>query len=254
MKDRILFDFGQIYRTAASRLCVSEAMVTEYEKLFGETGQVLYPCRARSAKTKMFEPKQFRCGTQKGLVAIFAGTVAGRGYAKALAALAKQLGRLGGKLIVFGAIDRSRVMSMGLNLPNIDFAGLVSAGVLRERCQVQGDFLYVPMSFNEKDGLNMRLGFPSKLADYTEIGLPLLIRGPQYCSAVQWARKHPGVAEVVDNEGEEELFTAVSRLTHPAVREALAKEAVRVGDLYFSHERAQSVLFAALMRSRPCRV
>ena len=92
----------------------------------------------------------------------------------------------------------------------------------------------------------MRLGFPSKLADYTEMGLPLLIRGPQYCSAVQWARKHPGVAEVVDSENEEDLLQAVNKLSDPRARDILAKEAWRIGDLYFSHSRAEFMLFSAL--------
>jgi hypothetical protein len=102
------------------------------------------------------------------------------------------------------------------------------------------------MSFGESDRVNMRLSFPSKLADYTEMGLPMLIRGPKYCSAVQWARKHSGVAEVVDTENEEELLKAVKRLSDPRTCTAVAEEALRIGDLYFSHSRAESTLFSAL--------
>ena len=78
------------------------------------------------------------------------------------------------------------------------------------------------------------------------MGLALLVCGPKYCSAIQWARKHSGVAEVVDSESEEELLQAVRRLSDPRIRSSLAEEAVRIGDLYFSHSRAESMLFSAL--------
>src|SRR5262249_47039120 len=144
--------------------------------------------------------------------------------------------------------SRAEAALLGLNLPNVEFPGLVPARVLRERCQQEADFLYVPMSFGESDSINMRLSFPSKLADYTEMGLPLLIRGPQYCSAVQWARKNPGVAEVVDSQDEADLLQAMKRVADPRARDILAKEASRIGNLYFSQERAESLLFGALAR------
>ena len=248
LRTHILKDFGQIYSTAASRFCVSEAMAAEYEQLFGVAAQVLYPSRARLL---LNEPSnEVRCPVaSRGLTGVFAGTVAGRGYANALSALARQLARVGGKLILYGSLSRAQAAPLGLDLSNVEFPGLVSASVLRERCRKEADFLYVPMSFGESDRVNMRLSFPSKLADYTEMKLPLLIRGPKYCSAVQWARKHPGVAEVVETENEEELLEAVKRLSDPQTRGTLADKALRVGDRYFSHSRAESMLFSVLAAS-----
>lgn len=252
LRTRILRDFGRIYSTAASRFCVSEAMAIEYERIFGVGGQVLYPSRARSA---LREPSRaVRCHVaSSALTGVFAGTIAGPGYVNALAALARQLARVGGKLVIYGSLGRKEAASLGLDLPNVEFRGLVPAKILKEQCQKEADFLYVPMSFGESDSVNMRMSFPSKLADYTEMGLPLLIRGPQYCSAVQWARKHSDVAEVVETEDEEELLQAVKRLSDPRTRGTLAEEALRIGDLYFSHSRAESMLFSTLADSAPKR-
>src|SRR5262249_59840407 len=186
------------------------------------------------------------CATSRGLTGVFAGTVAGPDCGDALAALARQLAHVGGKLVIYGLFNRADAALLGLDLPNVEFPGLVPASVLRERCQKEADFLYVPMSFAENISVNMRLSFPSKLADYTDMGLPLLIRGPKYCSAVQWARKHPGVAELVESEDEEELLQAVKRLSDPWTRGTLAEEALRIGNVYFSHSRAESMLFSAL--------
>jgi hypothetical protein len=223
-------------------------MAIEYEQIFGVNGRVLYPSRARSALNEL--SPAIRCHlASRALTGVFAGTVAGPGYVHALAAMARQLARVGGKLVVYSSVGRAEAASLHLDLLNVEFRGLVPAKILKEQCQKEADFLYVPMSFGESDSVNMRLSFPSKLADYTEMGLPLLIRGPKYCSAVQWARKHPGVAEVVETENDEELLQAVKRLSNPQTRCTLADEALRIGDLYFSHSRAESMLFSALAGS-----
>ena len=247
LRGRISRDFGRIYSTAATRFCVSEGMVMEYERMFGVAGRVLHPSRARSP---LRSSRAVRCSNASGrLTGVFAGTVTGPGCADALARLARQLAREGGRLVIYGLFTRAQAAPCGLDLPNVEFPGLVPARVLRERCQKEADFLYVPMKFGAEDSVNARISFPSKLADYTEMGLPLLIRGPEYCSAVQWARKHPGVAEVVATEDEKELLEAIKRLSNPETRRTLAQEALRIGELDFSHSRAESILFSALARS-----
>jgi hypothetical protein len=248
LRDRINDEFGRIYSTATTRFCVSEEMVIEYEQMFGVTGQVLYPSRARSPLDQ--SSHTVSCSVASGpLTGIFAGTVTGPGCADGLAALARQLARVGGRLVIYGLFSRAQAATSGLDLPNVELRGLVPAGVLRERCQKEADFLYVPMKFGEDASVNARISFPSKLADYTEMGLPLLIRGPEYCSAVQWARKNPGVAEVVGTEDEGELLEGIKRLSNPDTRRSLAEEALRIGELYFSHSRAEAIFFGALARS-----
>jgi glycosyltransferase involved in cell wall biosynthesis len=244
LRGRINRDFGRIYSIAPTRFCVSEGMVMEYERMFGVAGQVLYPSRARSPlQSSHVAP----CSNGSGrLTGVFAGTVAGPRISHALAALARQLARVSGRLVIYGLFTRAQAVPCGLDLPNVEFAGLVSAEVLRERCQQEADFLYVPMKFGTNDSLNARISFPSKLADYTEMGLPLLIHGPEYCSAVQWARKHPGVAQLVQTENEEDLFEAIKTLSDPGIRRTLAEEALRIGERYFSQSRAESMLFSAL--------
>ena len=248
LRDRISNDFGRIYSTATTRFCVCEEMLNEYERMFGVAGQVLYPSRARSPLEQ--SSRALRCSNASGrLTGVFAGTVTGGPCADALAALARQLARVGGRLAIYGLFTRAQGASCGLDLPNVEFPGLVPARVLRERCQKEADFLYVPMKFGRDDSVNARISFPSKLADYTEMGLPLLIRGPEYCSAVQWAQRNPGVAQVVETEDERELLEAIMRLSNPETRRTLAEGALRIGELYFSHSRAESILFGALARS-----
>ena len=111
--------------------------------------------------------------------------------------------------------------------------------------------MYVPMSYLEKLRPNMELAFPSKLADSTAIGLPLVIDGPEYCSAVRWARENPGVAEVVTDRSVDALKKTVARLIKDgAHRLQLARESICRGQEYFGFNRAISTLYSILSASQ----
>lgn len=50
------------------------------------------------------------------------------------------------------------------------------------------DAILVTMSFNESLKKRMMTSFPSKLIEGVQHGLPIIVWGPSYCSAVDWAR------------------------------------------------------------------
>jgi glycosyltransferase involved in cell wall biosynthesis len=171
----------------------------------------------------------------------FAGTINTNGYIRALMALQDALKPCDGRLLIFGPTTSDE----RLNNRNTEFRGLLSSSELLNVLREEADALFVPMSFDPADRANMEMAFPSKLADYTAVGLPLLIYGPTYCSAVIWARENPGVAEIVESEAE--LDSAVNLLANnPDKRLALAKRALRVGYEYFTHDRAKQVFHQSL--------
>src|SRR4029450_7587266 len=105
-----------------------------------------------------------------------------------------------------------------------------------------------PRSCDKEERSNMEIAFPSKLADYTAVGLPLLVYGPEYSSVVRWSTDNPGVAEDVTHEGGDHLTEAVSRLrSAPEHRVALGKRALEVGRQYFSYDVIQGVFDRALV-------
>jgi len=131
-----------------------------------------------------------------------------------------------------------------LAAPNIELMGMVDSKILLHRLRSDADVLFVPMSFEPADAANMRLGFPSKLTDYTAAGLPLLIFGPEDCSAVRWARSEPGVAEVVDRNESIALGQSLERLRDVQWRRALAERALEVGERIFNHGEVASNFFS----------
>jgi glycosyltransferase involved in cell wall biosynthesis len=51
------------------------------------------------------------------------------------------------------------------------------------------DAFLIPMVFDKKNRRRMETSFPSKLIEVAQFGKPLVVWGPEYCSAVQWGEQ-----------------------------------------------------------------
>ena len=246
-KNRLDAIFGEIYKQAASRFCVSPFMRDTYRVRYGSEGTVLYPSRAGDCPLFDAPPERLKRNNHPFTVA-FGGTINSPGYMRALRTLRTALEVLSGRLLIFGPLTADAAKQNDLAGPNIVLCGLVTARELMARFREEVDVLYVPMSFDSEDRANMEAGFPSKLTDYTAVGLPLLIHGPTYCSAVRWARGNCGVAEVVTDENPKTITSAVCRLAESLThRFELGRQALNVGKRYFAHEVAQRGFHQALI-------
>lgn len=238
--------FESIYRQASSRFCVSPYMAEDFQRRFGVEGTVLYPNRAFGVKAPPVPPARLT-DPRGSLVGAFAGSINSNGYVDALKWLAKGLAALGGKLIIYGPMTAKEGARVGLDYSNLSFMGLVSPDQLLEELRLRADFLFTPMSFERSDRRNMELSFPSKLTDYTLTGLPLLIYGPDYCSAVRWALQNGDVAEVLTCENRDMLNDVLARLSNVERRRTLGESAVALGEKLFSYEWAETTFLAGLL-------
>ena len=241
--------FEVMYRQATSRLCVSPFMRDAYTKRYGMSGDVLLPCRAADCLTYDEPPQRLR-ERHKGLTVAFGGSINTPSEARALKSIAEILHKIGGRLLIFGRLKTDDARREGLDRRNIELCGLVKSNDLIRRFRDQVDVLFLPMSFDTADRAYVELSFPSKLADYTAVGLPLLIQGPDYCSAVRWAVENPGVAEVVTRDQREAQAAALERLYVSSHRIALAETALRRGNEFFSHRTAERIFLASLTRTK----
>ena len=236
--------FARVYTQARSRMCVSPSMQSDYQERYGAAAEVLYPSRAPGLPQFAGPPERLARNDHQFTIA-FAGTINSPGYTRALIALHDAVTAVRGRLLIFGPCTAEQARTTGLDLPNLVVGGLLSWRELMRRLRDEADALFVPMSFDAADRSNMEMAFPSKLADSTAVGVPLLIYGPSYCSAVRWARENPGVAEVV--EVQDGLGDVVQRLANDPVRRVeLGSAALRVGREYFSHETVREVFIRAL--------
>jgi Glycosyltransferase Family 4 len=229
------------YPMAASRLCVSPYMAEEFSRRYGAKGDVLYP--SRGFNTLEFEaPPPGLSGSCKPFTVAFCGTIY-LDYARALQRMAIALQEIGGRLLVFGPKPTAAVDAF-LQESNLELQGTLSSLEMIRRCREQAHAIFVPMSYSERERRNMEISFPSKLADCTATGLPLIIDGPDYCSAVRWARENPGVSKIITDESVDGLRSGLQQLQDPAVRLHLAREAIRRGKQYFAHDRALATLLS----------
>ena len=221
-------------------------MEGRYRKLYDVSGVVLYPSRARDCRAEIAPPSRFQ-KDKEDVVFAYAGTIVLKNVADTLRRIAEILETSGSRLVIFGPLTGSSAARLGLVRSNIILGGLLKSNELIERVRNEAEVIVVPMSFAPNDQVRMQTSFPSKLADSTATGLPTLIVGPEYCSAVRWARENPGVAEIVASQDQGALQAAINRLIEdPDYRRQLASRSVQVGRANFAHEVAQATFHAAL--------
>lgn len=239
--------FGDVYRQAASRLCVSPYMEENYRTKYGVAGSVLLPSRAPDAQQFASPPDRLR-ETGRPLVFGYGGTINTPGYADALRRLAAALSAIGARLNIYGPIEPSQAAAARIGGPQVALRGLVPASEFIARMREEVDVLFLPISFDAPDRENMRLCFPSKLTDYTAAGLPILAYGPADASGIRWAREG-GAAEVVDSQDGAALQGALQRLVAAQYRHELALAALRRGEEDFSHAAAETAFFSHIARA-----
>ena len=236
--------FAAVYRAASSRLCVSPGMEAHYRSTLHAAGSVIYPTRSRDARAASEPAARLREHSGPFTVA-FAGSL-NSGHLDVAGRLVRWLERNGGRLQIYGAMV-SNTERDWLRSPNVTMETFVPSDQLAHVLRQRADCLLVPMPFDERERLHTVLGFPSKIADYTAVGLPLLIAGPPYSSAVGWARANPGVAAIVDQLDGDLLDQTLTRLeTDSEWRWQLAATALRVGEQQFSHARGHRQLLEAV--------
>lgn len=239
--------FATVYRQAHARFCVSPAMSEFYRQRYGAAAHVIYPSRAQDCP-RFDQPPERLADNNEPFTIAFAGTINSKGYFQTLRELQNALQPVGGRLLIFGPLTPDEARQHGLATATTQICGLVHWKELLDLLRDKAHALFVPMSFAAVDRANMEMAFPSKLADCTAVGLPLLIYGPKYCSAVSWARENEGVAEVVETESQ--LREAVRRLAvDPLHRVSLGQRALETGRDYFIPDRAREIFQRALTQS-----
>jgi glycosyltransferase involved in cell wall biosynthesis len=108
----------------------------------------------------------------------------------------------------------------------------------------------VVMSFVPSHRRRMMTSFPSKLIDATQLALPIVIWGPEYCSAIRWARDRDAALCVTD-PNPSALRDALEQLAgSPSELRRLAQAASDVAAGEFNQERIQRQFVDALKSAK----
>jgi hypothetical protein len=237
---------GRIYRDAAARFCVCPSMERIFAQRYGARGTVLYPLASSglseiSGRDLMSEPAHpLRIG--------YAGTVADGNF-RVLDAILGYLDSHDGTFC-FAApsyqMQRDRITK---HRCVVDLGHLSPESVC-ELLPARVDAMLVIQSFDPAESICIQTAFPSKLVQYTQFKLPLLIVGPSSASAVQWAQTHPGAAVVVHSQNEDEISRALDILSGSNRRGEIAEKLREIAAGEFATEEIQKVFIETLERCR----
>jgi glycosyltransferase involved in cell wall biosynthesis len=128
------------------------------------------------------------------------------------------------------------------------YHGFIPSNELTDSLQ-QFQAALVVMSFSPSHRRRMATSFPSKMIDAMQVGLPVVIWGPEYCSAVKWARKGERALCVTDPNPSAIRGALEELAASPAEQERLAKSSRETAATDFNHERIQTQFTDALRRA-----
>jgi glycosyltransferase involved in cell wall biosynthesis len=239
---------GPIYRRAASRFSVSRGMLEEVRERYGVSSTLMYPNRGKDSPPSRVRT---RPSNGRGPVVAHTGFIHLEGNAALLRDLARILGELGGHLDLYTMHGDDDLARRGLVGPVVRNVGFFPAHEMAERVAATADALFLSASFDERDRLDIGTLFPSKLADYTAIGLPIITWGPAYSSAVRWCSENPDATLLFTTRDPEPVRKGLlDVLSNGGVAAKIARAAVEAGDRDFAPSVAQRQFIDALAAAR----
>ena len=112
------------------------------------------------------------------------------------------------------------------------FGGHIPFEELRQRAS-EADLLLLPMGFEEKCAHVERTSFKTKFLDYLSFKRPILVWGPEYCSAVKVAREFDSAECVMEREAQACGKMLASLAANPARCMELIRNAHRMYEARF---------------------
>ena len=231
--------FKQLYQQSQLAFCVSEGM----QQLLGNhpNVQILYPIPDQLT----IATKTLTLSNNKKFKLVYAGSISGI-YAPMMQGLCAALqGFPGLQLKLFGRQPTwSDALLQQLNEQDI-YGGFLPRDLLRQELS-SASALLVTISFEAENRRWAQTSFPSKLVEYCQHNKPIIIWGPDDCSAVRWGRKHQS-ALVVTSPSPQDLVKAIQELANqPEEQIRLKNKALEMGQGMFNPEKIQQQFVISL--------
>jgi glycosyltransferase involved in cell wall biosynthesis len=104
----------------------------------------------------------------------------------------------------------------------------------------EADAFLVAMAFEPRLRRRMETSFPSKLIEVSQFGKPIVIWGPEYCSAIRWARQGGRAACVTDRDPAVLRQVLKNLVSSPDEQQRFAAAAYRCAQTDFDPDRIQA--------------
>jgi glycosyltransferase involved in cell wall biosynthesis len=131
------------------------------------------------------------------------------------------------ELHLYSKISQQNLHTLGWDVDHVRSHGWIPQ-VEVQRVLAQADILFLPLSFDLRDGYSAKTSFPSKFADYLAAGRPILLVAPADSPVAAYAQA-TRCADVVSEPSERAIVEALQRLVaSPAYAAQLARIAGKV--------------------------
>lgn len=225
--------FQQLYQHSKLAFCVSEEMRQALGK--HPNARVLFPIAEQFAS----EGYPVDLANSKMFTVVYAGNLSDI-YAPMMQALCTAIQEVSEfQLNIFGPQpDWSNELVQQVKDQGI-YGGFLSKTVLYKVFHHQAHAFLLGMSFNKQKQRRTQVSFPTKLLEYIQFGKPIIIWGPEYCSAVRWGRKYKA-ALVVTSPSAEDLIQAIINLANePDEQKRLRNKALEIAKNMFNPQSIQ---------------
>jgi glycosyltransferase involved in cell wall biosynthesis len=237
--------FGQAYRDAVGRFCISDTMADLYQQRFGAAAQVIYPTYKADRVAPQIGPRVGRDATS--LVFGYGGSINSASDMDQLIAFGRAVTARGHRLVVFSPQHHQIAARASLAAVSLDTRAPIHSEELSAYFRAEADCLVLPQSLAAADATLVATAFPSKWSDYSMAGLPVIVWAPPGSSSERFVREHPGCAELVTTTDPADLERAISTIERsPEHRRRLAETLVTVGRDAFSPHDAWAKFSATL--------
>lgn len=172
----------EVFQIAAARLCVSQGLVNVFKQRYGRKKcQILFPIPGKIG-ADIKKPRRLLKPLRIGFFGELGGNF------DVLECLANVLLSTNSTLTFFSHGKSLRRQQLALR-DRVADGGELSATNLYIYFVKNIDVIVIPQGFDKESSILRKTCFPSKIPEACRFGLPLLIIGPNYGSAYQWAKK-----------------------------------------------------------------
>lgn len=230
---------GEFYRYARRRLCVSPEMEEECHRRYGVRGEVMYPNRSEELSPR--DPAEARNLKTPGRLTLgFVGNL-NYGYGEQLVRMLPVLDEAGARLITYGQGPNGAAAPLK-KAPRelVELRGFAPTpeeawAAVKKECDAL-IFPYLdPPGFMERF---YAVHFPSKLPEYLQSGLPVIMNGPETATGVRWAKRNPGAIFLLPGGKVSDWPKELARMRdEDQLRMDLAKQAIHAGQREFEPEK-----------------
>lgn len=232
---------AEVYGYAERNLCVSRQMTAHIATTYDCTTETFYfgppdGVVPRAAAESRHLRREGR------LVLGFAGTL-GYGYGETLQRIC---GIVRDVPVTIRIYSRDKPL---WSAPNMEYGGCLPSEDLWPTVQEECDASLLVYNFDYHESRLYRTHFPTKLSEYTWLGMPMVMVGPEYATGIIWGLEHPQAALVEASASLENLPARLNQLIgDAALRFNLAGGAAGVAQQDFDPQSIKRRFHEILMQ------